>query len=395
MSETIIIELTPDGATAVRAGAVSPDGNWLRDIAPSDLPREAGRPAVAVLNGAGVTCHRLALPPFAQGKLLKILPGLMDEKMATVEGDRHYALFSTPDNPVTADDDAETQTEKQAEKQAETQADAGDKLVAVMNTDILRQVSHFVRELGLELVGAVADYMLLPVPAGGCNAGHFEGRVCVRRPDGTGFTVEEDTAVYLLGEGETPEMYGDEAWKRQLATAANLAHSLLQGAFAPRGNMASGAIWFRRAGVLAAASLLLWVGSALYQASENYSRADRYYAEAEAAFRKALPDVSRIVNMDAQMRRAVADSRQSQGSEFLILSDLAFRAVERSEQTLLEGLRYDAADGAVVISVSFASFAQGEAFKQQLQSLGAGVQEGGSRQEGSRVFSELTIRRGS
>jgi type II secretory pathway component PulL len=62
---------------------------------------------------------------------------------------------------------------------------------------------------------------------------------------------------------------------------------------------------------------------------------------------------------------------------------------------MLESLRYDAETGAVALSVSFASFADGEAFKQSLQGLGAQVVEGGSRQEGSRVFSELTVRRGS
>lgn len=385
MSETIVIELTPDGTEAVRAGAVTPDGNWLRDIAPPDLPHEAGKPAVAVLHGAGVTCHRMALPSFAQGKLLKILPGLMDEKMAMAEGERHYALFPAPDSAAAGT------------AEAGAQAGAGEKLVAVMDADIIKAASNFFRGLGLELVGTVADYMLLPVPAAGCsgNASQFEGRVCVRRADGTCFTMEEDTAAYLLEDGETPEIYSEAAWRRQLATAVGHEQSLLQGAFAPRGNMAAGFVWFRRAGVLAAASLLVWAGASLYRAADNNSRADRYYAEAEAIFRKALPDVSRIVNMDAQMRRAVAASRQSQGSEFLILSDLAFRAVQGSDQTLLEGLRYDAADGAVVLSVSFASFAEGEAFKQQLQGLGGIVQEGGSRQEGSRVFSELTVRRGS
>lgn len=390
MSESIVIELTPDGADAVRAGAVAPDGSWLRDVAPADLGGEAGKPAVLVLNGAGVACHRMALPPFAQGKLLKILPGLMDEKLATADDTRHYALFGAPVVAGAEDGGAEGQT-------AETPAPSpvGERLVAVMDGDILKEAITFARGQGLEPTGAVADYMLLPVPASGMNAGQFDGRVCVRRADGTGFTMEEETAVYLLEEGQTPEAFGEEAWKRQLGTAVTEDQTLLQGAFAPKGNMAAGFVWFRRAGMLAAASLLLWAGTAVYQASDNNSRAERYYAEAEAAFRRALPDVSRIVNMDAQMRRAVLASRQSQGSEFLILSDMAFRAVERSQQTMLESLRYDVAEGSVVLSVSFSSFAEGEAFKQELQGLGASVAEGGSRQEGSRVFSELTVRRGS
>jgi type II secretion system protein L len=303
VSETIVIEFAADAESVVRAGAVAPGGAWLRDIAPDALSAEAGKEAVAVLDGAVVVLHRLQLPGFAAGKLLKILPGLMDERLAVTDGERHFALFDAPAAAPEEGEDAPA-------------ALPGDRLVAVTDAQALKSLLAHLRGLGLTPKAVVPDHMRLPVPARGMEAMQAGGRVCARRADGTGFTTEEATAALMLAPGTTVGQPGEEGWKRTLARAAEAETSLMQGAFAPRGNMAAGLVWFRRAAVLAAASVLLWAGGALYEAADNNSRADAYYAQAESAFRAALPDVPRIVNMEAQMRRAVLASRQQEGGEF-------------------------------------------------------------------------------
>ena len=152
-------------------------------------------------------------------------------------------------------------------------------------------------------------------------------------------------------------------------------------------------LWFRRVAVLASASLAIWVISVLLAAVSNQEHADSLYADAEQTFRKALPEVSRIVNMEAQMRRAVAQARHQGGGELFALSEMVFRAVEENPETMLETLRYDSETGSISINVSFTSFAESERFKDVLQQAGARVTEGGSRQEASRVFSEINIER--
>ena len=144
---------------------------------------------------------------------------------------------------------------------------------------------------------------------------------------------------------------------------------------------------------MALVTLVVIASTIWFEAAENYRKADQYYAGAELVFRQALPNEPRIVNMDAQLRRALAGKRQQGGGEFFYLSGFVISAIESSEQTLLETMRYDQERGELSLDVSFASFADSTSFKQALEQAGVSVTEGSSRQEGERVFSELRVRR--
>lgn len=370
MNDVIIVEMAADGLSPIRAGAASADGQWLRSIAINDLDMEAGKEAVIVLDGSLVVVIRVAVPDFPDVKLLKILPGLMDVTLGQAKDIPHFAVLTERD------------------------ASAGDRLVATIEPGVLQSVISKIESLGLIVRAVMPDYMLLSIEDQADEAVMTpEGRMLARRADATGFAAEADLGRYMLPADSRAVEMSSSDWQQRLAKAVLSPATLLQGSFGPHADISAWLVWFRRAAVLALVAFLLWAGGAYFSAGRNFEQADRLHAATEDQFRTALPDVSRIVNMEAQMRRAILRLREQDGSEFLVLSSLAAEAVAGQDVTMLESMRFDTDAGTLAVSISFASYADGEQFKATLQKLGLVVTEGNSRAEGNRVLSELTIRR--
>ncbi|MEX0300755.1 MAG: type II secretion system protein GspL [Kordiimonas sp.] len=366
----IVIEFCADADRIENAGLVQ-DGKmvWLTETDFKARVR-AGAEAVIVLHGSHVVGHSVELPNFTDAKLLKILPGLMEDKLSVAGEVRHFALLGERD------------------------PEQGTRLVGVIDTEVMDNITTKVKELSLSLFAIVPDYMLIPQNADRAVAWEIGGFVRARLTDGSGFCAEPGLAEVMLPETAETVSVSNKKWRQVLETAQTKHTNLLQGSYAPRGDILAGLVWFKRAGMLLATLCLVWFGSVLLTASQNNQKADLLYQEAEAVFREALPDVPRIVNMEAQMRRAVADARQQGGGEFFALSQMIFSAVQDNQETMLESLRYDSENGNIALSVSFASFAESERFKDHLLRAGARVTEGSSRQESARVFSDILVERG-
>jgi len=374
VSETIVIELDTDAAMRAHAEVFSAEGRWLKSVNQACLAQDAqDEQAIIVLKGSAVAVYAMQLPAFADNKLLKILPGLFEDKLAQTAGERHFALFGDHDD------------------------DRGTRTVAVVDMAVMHKIRDFTLSHAIVPLAIVPDFMLLPVPEApsdeAVRAVEFDGRVCTRFSDGGGFTAEPDQAALMLPAYAEVGPLNIEDWRQLLAVAPQINANLLQGDFSRRGNMAAGLVWFRRAALLAAAALIILTGSKFYEARDNHRHADALYVQAEQVFRTALPGEMRIVNMETQMRRAVQAHRQQGGDEFFILSDIAFQAIAANKNALLETLRYDQSDRKLALDVSFSSFSDSEGFKQQLRQSGAQITEGSSRQEDTRVFAEFTIAR--
>ncbi len=370
MSDLIVIELCADAERIEHVGLLQHGETVWFTHADFKARAEAGADAVVVLHGSLVASHNVVLPDFADAKLLKILPGVMEDKLSLAGETRHFALIG--------------------ERDPET----GTRLVGVIDAEVMKKVMAQTKELKLNLQAVVPDYMLVEKHDESPVAWQIGDFVRARLTDGTGFCAEAELAGVMLPDTVAVEPVSFAKWQQALESAATINANLLQGSYAPRGDLLAGLVWFKRTAILFAAFVLVWVGGLLLTASNNNQRADALYQDAEAVFREALPDVPRIVNMEAQMRRAVVDARQQGGGEFFALSQMIFRAVEDNQETMLESLRYDNENSSVALSVSFASFAESERFKDHLLRAGARVTEGSSRQESARVFSDILVERG-
>ncbi len=343
-------------------------GAWLEAVPAHAVASTTADQVVAVLTGAGVSLWRETLPALPSAKLQKILPGLMEDRLAGPASAMHFALMGT-----SAD---------------------GSQLVAAVDRSVMDNAAATLAALGHAAARLVPDFMLLSESEGAQVLKGPDGLCRVRLPDGTGFTAEESLTESML-ESASEVVVSPESWHATLARAAATPITLKQGRYAGRADMVTALLWFRRAGLIALAGLILWAVTVSFETTRLNREADAAYTEAEALFRASFPDVRRVANMRAQARQEVMKLRQLSGGEFLKLSTLLFEQSNTLEGVLLEGLRFDNARGELAATLSFASFADGETFKNGLSASGVMVTEGGSRQEGARVVTDLTLRSAS
>lgn len=368
MSDFLVLEVNEAVDEITAAHSVS-DGQTVPVAVEDCSSMPEGTKVVMVVDGRTVAVHAVPLPDVDDSKARKILPAIMDDKIAVHDLENHLALLEGRDEAL------------------------GTRPVAVVARRIMEDMFSLADRIGVKPDIVVPDFMLVPVPEDTAATLACGSRQLVRLPDGSGYSLESDVSGMVSANGESSAIPAERAWTELLAKAVSTDANLLQGEYAPRTSLRVGLLWWRRSAVLAAAVLALFAGGVFYQASENFRRADALYAQSETVFRQALPDESRIVNMQAQLRRALASRRQQGGREFFVLANVAFRAVAARDQTLLETMRYDHGDGVLTMEVSFASFAESTGFKNALEQAGMQVSEGSSRQEGNRVYSEIRLGR--
>ncbi len=363
MSDYLVIEVDESGARAVAVHLVS-GGGWAQ-LDPENLAARSDKRAIFILDGRAVSVHAVEIPDIEDNKATKILPAIMDDKIATHTNDVHYALVGDRDK------------------------DSGIRPVAAVDRLVMNNVMELAASLGITPNIIVPDFLILPVPAEASVSIVLDDRSLVRLPDQSGFALEAGIVSHVTTGAVTGESWHDLV-ASELPT---LGSNLMQGPFAPHTSLLAGLVWWRRSAILGLLALVVLAGGTLYRAGENYRQVDTLYANAEEVFRTALPEERRIVNMEAQMRRALVGQRQQGGGEFFVLADVAMRAVEAGERTLLETVRYDRGEGLLILDVSFASFAESTDFRNRIEEAGMIVTEGSSRQEGNRVISEIRVRR--
>lgn len=359
---TLVLYADQQGTLAGQAIALNEGGVLHSSVHLDTLSAEAER-TIVILDGRAASCQLVELPDFPENKLAQILPGIMESRVAASPAATHFAAMPG---------------------EGETRP------VISVERSVMDRMQAELSEMGLQASVILPDYMCVPAPEEGALIHSSPTHALVRAANGEGFAAEADIVSVMAPAAENA---GDLDTGQLAELAAKADATLLQGAYAAKHNFLAGLVWFKRAAGLAAATFVLWLGAALYTASSNFDQAQELYSAADAAFRQALPEVTRVVNPEVQMRQKVAEIRQRSGGAFFLLSDRLFRAVEASEQTVLEGLRFDSERDELAITLSFSSFAAGEGLKASLQQNGISVAEGSSRQDGGRVFSDLTLRR--
>lgn len=324
-----------------------------------------GTEAIAVLAGEDVSSWRLELPEMPDAKLMQILPSQLEDLQASrAEGD-HVALLGRG-----------------------VEDSGAARLVASVKGSVLEAAIDACRALGVDPQAVVPDYALVPAgDAARYSAFLEDGRRSVRLPDGTGFAGDK-----ILCDAVAPDALafaGKVDCETVEAVVSRL--NLLQGRFKPRIALVAFLPLMRRSLFLLAAIALTWGIGAYITAQNKLEAATALQAQAEQAFRQAFPDVTRIVDVELQAQRQVAMKRAGQGGHFLRLSRYVFAAVNETPGALVESVRYNEAQAAYFLSVSFASFGESDAFRASLAGQGLRVTEGGSRQDDGRIITDLAI----
>lgn len=332
-------------------------------------------PVIAVLPGTAVLLRTVTLPVKTEGQARTAAVFALEDELAAEPESLHFAL-----GPRQAD---------------------GNRAVAVIAADCMDSWLAQMRELGLTPDTMVPDFLTLSGQRPG--AARFEGRTLVRQAELGGFAIEEDLFDAVLDAGEraalppprdiAPADLASEA----TSAAAEPVLNLLQGRYRPQRSRPSWLALGRRAGALAAAALVLWLGVTLADAWRLKALDDHYYRAAQDMARAALPEGTRLIDPVRQLRRAQTGAAGAGGEAaqngFLPLSAMLIEALAEVPAAEVRSLRYRAEQAALSAEIGYSAFADLEALDAAVRAAGGVLTERGARQEGSRVIGRVELSR--
>lgn len=165
---------------------------------------------------------------------------------------------------------------------------------------------------------------------------------------------------------------------------------LFQGPYRRRVQAPTGLGAWRRAAVLAAGLAGLHLGATAVTAWQMRAEAQALEQQAEAAFRQAFPDVTRIVNLRAQARARMA-ADQGGADAYLRLSGLLFTGLQALPGMAVTSLRFEPDQGDLTAELTYLRYGDMEALRTAVSTAGGRLVEGSARQEGDRTTALVTI----
>jgi len=371
MNDLVVVELSEDLEKIAAANSYSgATGEWLGVLNDGELVAQSDHKMIVLMvDGRLVAMHQVSVPDLADAKLIKILPGLVSEKLAINAQENQFSLAG------------------------QYGTEAGWRTVCAIEKKSLATLLDRANALGIRPDIVVPDFMLMEQPGHGCRMIALPDRYVVRTASGEGFSGEQNIVDTIIGGADDVQSVKPDNWRRNFGKTATLGGNFLHGKFAKKANWAANFVWWKRAIYLVFSTAILYTSLYYYNAVQNFQSIEKLYAESESLFRAALPDEPRIVNMEAQLRRAVIARQQNGGGEFFALFAPAVQAIMADKNASIETARYEEDDSELLLTVSFSSFAEAAKFNDFLSSKGMQVEEGSSRQEAGRIFADLRVRR--
>lgn len=363
MTSSLFVFLSPGGTGIAAVMGADDKGNITNS---SDLAHiEPDTEIVGVIAGSDVASWPIDLPNMSRSKQLQILPAMVEDQLGSRSGAEHFALVINK----------------------RTYAEPSYTAFCIDGT-IVERALVTLRSLGADPKVLVPDYVLLPLPE--MNAlsvwSSPTGLVAARREDGSGFAVEQ-ALLDLASSGAVLQQTVPLVSEHGSYTD----RSLLQGKFELKTQLSRYLSLFKRGMVILSISLIVAGVAFQMQTARINDRAALLEQDTDAVFGQTFPEITRVIDPVLQGRRALASLRSENGGAFLRLSERVFQTVQDHDDVILRGVRFNRQQGGYFLSVSAASFSASEAFRQALAASGLSVTEGGSRQEGGRIVSDLAI----
>lgn len=381
------LRLSDDGA-ALESGAAAPPFSPLPEAS------EAAR-TILIVPGEDVTAHSVHLPAAGEAQTRAAARFAVEDELAVDAAGVHLAIAAAGDA-------------------------AAPRLVAAASTAAMESWLADAAALGVTPQAASPEWARVPAGPGECGVLIQDG-VAHANFGAWGFSAECDLAGLLMpgalerfdvGKvvvwGDPADIAPQAGWGGRpveahpapdpdaalalLAQGARAAPvDLLQGDYAPRRAFAVDLHLWRRAGILAFALFASWLVLTVAEAGALNRRAAALRAEANAAFAEAFPDEARIVNPRLQMQTRLAELRGREGGAFLDLAAVLAAAVSAQDGVEISAMRYDRNSGALNAELLMADYETLQALRGTVQTAGAALEEGASRQADGRVVAAVTV----
>ena len=214
---------------------------------------------------------------------------------------------------------------------------------------------------------------------------------------GAGYVIDRETAELLQQSGfeeaagmavptiiETAQLFDRFA---ENDTPLNL----LQGAY---GTQASLMEYFRpltRVAVLALVLFAAYLGHLGLEARAWRQAADVLDQQAEILFKNAFPDVTRVVNIRAQLKSRLSAPGGVGENVFMQINSRLFAVLASNPEIQLDKLRFNSGDNRLYVTLSTGSFELLDAFKRELTGGSLLVEDQGARQDGEKVSGDFAL----
>ena len=315
--------------------------------------------AVAILPGKLVSTFAIELPDISEAKLNKIIPSTLVDLLAGDIEDIHFSILG--------------KNEK------------GQFIVAVCDAKWMNEIKVDAAQNGIDLVAIWPDYTLIDVPEEGITIVSKDGFILGRRQDGTGFSVKDKFADHVIGENKTSD--------GKISTIAPAGVGLATGKYSKKPPVLVYIKAVKRLAAIFGLALVSWIAYSLMIISDNEQARLEYADAAVELFKKTYPEETRIVNVEAQMRNLISSSANTGGMDFLHFANDLFEAVNETSGVSLEQLGFENSGDLSQATVTIAStdFAQISEFEGHLNQFGYRFEQGGSSQNGEKIFSDYLI----
>ena len=328
-----------------------------------NLSGNLGGNAVAVIAGDTVSCFRVTLPALSAAKLRKTLPYLVSDLMVTDIEDMHLCLI-------------ETET-------------PNDYLLLACAETVMREMQDAALAEDLSLKAAWPDYMLIAPPDEGVTILHEDGDILCRRADGTGFRMPEK-----LAEAALSDVTKDDRRNGTRGSPPEEGQGIATGIYGAQFPFMSYLPVLKRPAILAATVLLIWVIGSFAQIGQHQAARADYEDASIQLFKQAFPDVTRVVNVEAQLMNKMMSSNALPARNFLFLTDTLFQAFEDVENIGIDRLNFDRTDiRPLQVTLRAQNFSALERARQKLVDAGFAVSEGKSSQVENGVTGDFSLSR--
>ncbi|MCY7295664.1 type II secretion system protein GspL [Alteromonas sp. a30] len=367
------------------ASGVLPDASELSTL----RDRAGNRSIIALVPGSDVLLKQITLPAKVGSKALAAIPFMLEDDVTTDIESTYFAIGG---------------------REGELQN------IAVVQKEKMHFWIDTMNEAGLSCSRLVPDVLALPHVEGAWTAMMLGNEILLRQSHWQGVQgevswmipaiahltkhQEEKVVIQNLTELEIPAIPNTElqpdisALPMEVLAKGAMASSfnLLQGEFRPKQNTNGGFKKWRLAAILAGVSLLATLADKGWQASHYSSESNALKAEIQEEFRRAFPEVRRIVSVRKQMNQKMQVLEGSSGgtSMLVMLSQLspAFSSSKVKPQTI----RFDRNRAEIRLQAVASNFESLEKFKTLAEQQGFEVQQGAINNRDDLVMGSLIIR---
>ncbi|WP_321392239.1 type II secretion system protein GspL [Emcibacter sp.] len=268
-------------------------------------------------------------------------------------------------------------------------------VLAVAHADMESWLGEL-KEMDIRPDEVTVDFQLL-APTGQPASVETDGHRYFQQEQGDGFVLDRDTLGELDQNGfaGTDDMpvpsVADRGGLFDLFAVSGALLNMLQGPYDTQASLMEYFKPLARVAVLALVVFVFYLGHLGLEARAWRQAADVLDSQAEILFKQAFPDVTRIVNIRAQLKSRTAGAEEGGEDNFMLLNSRLFDVLAKNNEVQLDKMRYGSNDGRLYVTLSTGSFELLEGFKRELMSGSLMVQDQGARQDGTRVSGDFAL----